>query len=219
MTSVRRADSGPSQAAMEIRCSGCPETDHVVNTARTAMPSDVVATRFRRAGWEVGATPAADLCPACVQRRADLRPKTKGATPASLPRVLPKSKVESMTVIAAAPPREMSLEDRRVIFAKLNEVYIDERTGYSNGWSDKRVAEDLGVPRAWAEQIRAENFGPARDSEEVREFLATAAALRADVEKLAGDLKALIVRADAIGKQAADVKKVAVAIERVVVPG
>lgn len=66
---------------------------------------------------------------------------------------------------AAEPPREMSRDDRRLIFAKLDEVYVDENTGYSAGWTDDKVATDLGVPRAWVAQIRDENFGPGTNEE------------------------------------------------------
>lgn len=66
--------------------------------------------------------------------------------------------------IKAEEPPTMSREDRRLIFAKIDEVYLDETTGYSDGWTDSRVAEDLGVPLAWVKTIRAENFGEERSN-------------------------------------------------------
>ncbi|WDR05530.1 hypothetical protein PSQ90_14815 [Devosia rhodophyticola] len=48
------------------------------------------------------------------------------------------------------PPRQMVLEDRRLIFAKLEEVYVDERTGYCADWNDARVGIDMNVPRKWS---------------------------------------------------------------------
>ncbi len=47
------------------------------------------------------------------------------------------------------PPAELTRENRRIILAKLEEVYVDEKTGYSPGWTDAKLALDLGVPRAW----------------------------------------------------------------------
>ena len=73
--------------------------------------------------------------------------------------------------LAVVAPREMSRDDRRIIFAKLNDVYLDEKRGYSDGWNDERVAADLNVPRKWVEDIRADNFGDAHDNEELRKFL------------------------------------------------
>jgi len=69
------------------------------------------------------------------------------------------------------PPPEMTREHRRLIFAKLHDVYIDEQRGYAEGWGDKKIAVDLGVPEAWVANIRAENFGDVKDNEEVRKFL------------------------------------------------
>jgi hypothetical protein len=59
----------------------------------------------------------------------------------------------------------MSRDDRRIIFARLNDVYVNERTGYSEQWTDKRVAEDLGVPRAWVSEVRDRDFGPDHNAE------------------------------------------------------
>lgn len=63
-------------------------------------------------------------------------------------------------LVKAEPPLEIGADDRRLIFGKLNEVYIDQDRGYSNGWSDERVATDMGVARAWVAKVRDEFFGP-----------------------------------------------------------
>ncbi len=63
--------------------------------------------------------------------------------------------------VSELPPREMTREDRRIVFAKIEEVYLDETTGYIKDWNDERVAKDLNCPRKWVETIRDENFGPA----------------------------------------------------------
>jgi hypothetical protein len=60
-----------------------------------------------------------------------------------------------------APPMEvMGKAEKRIIFAKLNDVYEDEKVGYSGDWSDAKVAKDLGVPVAWVKEVRDESFGP-----------------------------------------------------------
>ena len=53
--------------------------------------------------------------------------------------------------------------DRRVIIAKLNDLYVDEATGYRDDWNDAMVAKDLGAPIEWVREIRDENFGPHRN--------------------------------------------------------
>jgi hypothetical protein len=76
----------------------------------------------------------------------------------------------------------MGKEDRRLIFAKINDVYLDEKQGYSSGWSDKRVSEDLGVPCAWVKTIREDNFGFEGANEDVRPILDEVKKLLADME-------------------------------------
>jgi hypothetical protein len=62
------------------------------------------------------------------------------------------------------PPRQIEREDRRIIFANLEEVYLNERDGYSLPWNDTAIAKDLNVPRARVEIVRNENFGPQNSS-------------------------------------------------------
>ena len=78
----------------------------------------------------------------------------------------------------------MTFSDKRIINTKLEEVYIDEKVGYSDGWSDQKVAGHLGVPVAWVRTLRDENFGDEIKSENVREKVAEALQLVANVKKL-----------------------------------
>jgi hypothetical protein len=54
--------------------------------------------------------------------------------------------------------RPMDKADRRIVFAKLNEVYGDDM--YLEDWIDQKVAEDLGVPVEWVAEVREGDFGP-----------------------------------------------------------
>lgn len=82
------------------------------------------------------------------------------------------------------PPREMSRDDRRIIISKLDAVYLDSKRGYDSGWSDQKVASDLGVPRRWVEIIRAENFGDVGTNDEMSEFYRQANDLAAEARKM-----------------------------------
>jgi hypothetical protein len=55
----------------------------------------------------------------------------------------------------------MGKTEKRIIFSKLNDIYGDEKTGYTGDWTDHKVAEDLGVPDDWVMLVREEHFGPA----------------------------------------------------------
>ena len=65
-----------------------------------------------------------------------------------------------MAPLKADPPPVMTKEDRRIIFAGIDDHYVDESTGYKPGWSDQKIATDLNVPLAWVRTIREDNFGP-----------------------------------------------------------
>jgi len=193
LTSVKRADHGPRQSACEITCSVCGETDHVIIRGDKRLPPDVVAKKFQQAGWTVGHGPAGDRCPACAARA----PKPK-------PQLAIVKQEPPMAAPKAEPPREMTRDDRRLIFAKLEETYLDEATGYAPGWSDAKLADDLGVARAWVERIRDENFGPHGEPAEHREILDRIAAVTAAVDALERKITGFQTEAESGRKNLAD---------------
>ena len=112
-------------------------------------------------------------------------------------KIVPKIEQAVNHMMKAEPPRTMSREDRRIVFEKLNGVYLDEKRGYDTGWSDHKVAIDLGVPRAWVEQVREEMFGPVNSNPEIQEFLEGVKALKAirdqvtRIDTISAEIKAL----------------------------
>jgi hypothetical protein len=106
------------------------------------------------------------------------------------------------------PPRAMSREERRIIFEKLNEVYVNDKVGYAGGWTDAKVASDLGVPLQWVRVIRDENFGDEVGNEDIRKQLAEAKEALALVRQLEPDIKKLLALADRIERSVAECSKV-----------
>lgn len=155
-TAIKVPNSRP-QPAYLIRCSKCGETEKVTVTTQRGgvIAPEGIAAKFRNKGWSISSRGNSDLCPNCQVKR---------------PKVAENTESNVVELVRAEPPREMGKDDRRVIFAKINDVYLDERSGYSRGWSDKRVAEDLGVPLAWVSQIRERDFG--KETDEVTELFA-----------------------------------------------
>ncbi len=155
-----------------VRCMECGASEKIAtNTYGGSMAPEGIAQKFRNKGWVIGSRDGRDVCSKCQARQRKSRASSleKKAT-----------NVISMT-IKADPPRQMSRDDRRVIFAKLNDVYIDESKGYDNGWSDQRVAKDLGVPLAWVKEIREENFGLESANEDARAVMNEARELLAAI--------------------------------------
>jgi hypothetical protein len=118
-----------------------------------------------------------------------------------------------MTTAADAPP-EMTREYRRTIFAKLQDVYLDEARGYQSPWTDQAVAKDLGCPLAWIATVRDENFGPASDNSEIRAMLdrVTKAAIEGrafldDVKKLRLETTDVVAKVNDLVRRATEVGK------------
>jgi len=146
----------------------------------------LVREKFENIGWLMGKTASQHRCPSCFsaikasRKRKDLMATTSTKaievsnkivqipplTPAAAAPVKPSAQPPWAEKPAPAQTplpetdRKLTRDDRRIIFQKIDEVYGDGATGYSAGWSDKRIAADLGVPVIWVSNIRDENFGP-----------------------------------------------------------
>ncbi len=170
-------------SALRIVCGCCEAAGYVPATAalRQGEPDAAIAA-FGAHGWQVGATPAEDRCPACSRRSSsDRKQTTKGAgTMAAGPRkttakaatakattakaaakttaITASPKVSEAQALQAELPPQMGRDDRRIIMEKLDDVYGDN--AYGGSWTDTTVARDLNVPRAWVSEVREAFFGP-----------------------------------------------------------
>lgn len=129
--------------------------------------------------------PMPPVPPAPIFRLAKAAPAPE---PAPEPAPAPEPVVELATL---QPPRKSTLDERKIINSKLMDVYGD--ASYSRGWSDERVAKDLGVPRAWVAEVRDAFFGPDLDEEAAAAETAALKALKY-AEKAHADLVVLADR-------------------------
>lgn len=218
---VQRADVGPPSEVVVIRCSECPSRLEITSKSKERLPADFVIRQADIKGWHVDKLRAShDRCPSCqvAYRR---RSTTPGKITPMRPIVAahhqePPMSTPVTTKSAPAPAREMSRDDRRIIFAKLNDVYLDSH--YSAGWTDRRIAEDLNVPRAWVESVRVENFGDAGDNEDARRFIADLDAIRDDLKAFAVERQTLITRADDIAGRISKLFKIGDEIRKSLTP-
>ncbi len=190
-------------------CRKCGRTDRIGISAHSSrLPDQVILKKFVSRGWRLGSSASGDICPECANKREE-KPVLK--------------------IVPTDQPREMQREDRRIIFEKLNEVYLDESKGYAAGWSDHRVSTDLGVPRKWVEGIREEMFGSVAASEDMSAFAVEAEALLkegrqiyADVKKLRSDIDAAIAavplaRVENIEQRLSKIDKLATEVRKLMV--
>jgi hypothetical protein len=189
---------------------GCGQQGEVLDTSASTLPSAVVERKFKQKGWEVGRDPSKDFCPSCVATRLAAR---RGTRLKPIQNVVREDTTMPLANGADTLP-EMSRSDRRIIFAKLEEVYQDEEHGYTVGWTDQTVARDLGshIPVGWVAQVREENFGPAKDNEEVRDMLARvekstieAKAILAEAKKVRAEASAMVERVNGLSKQCTEI--------------
>ncbi|MET3996048.1 hypothetical protein ABID65_007720 [Bradyrhizobium sp. S3.9.2] len=219
VTRVPYGDNGQFVRGVSVTCGHCGAVENVpANNLRNGAGDDVEVQLLKRKletrGWKTGSKPAQHRCPKCFSsikataaRRAseNSAAATNGETPVSV------TPIKSLKDVAA---RMLGREDRRIIFEKLNEVYVNDKVGYGAGWTDEKVANDLGVPRAWVKLIRDENFGDEVANEEIRQKLAEASKLLDEVKKttaqaeaIVTDLKRLNHEAEHIGKALDTIRK------------
>lgn len=187
------------------------------------MVPKVIIQQFERKGWEIGKNEKHDFCPKCVEARKverrlrRIKPiSINGHEKAIAPQegaVMVNTNTFQPPVSQAAVP-EISRSDKRVIFAKLEEVYADETSGYKTPWTDAAVAKDLGVPVAWVVLVREDSFGPANDNGEIRDmfermkaYSAEAQAVLAEAKLIRADGAALVERINANAKAASDIAR------------
>lgn len=165
-------DSGGRVLAMKIVCAECGSVAYFAHqTGKSRKPPVAAQQSFQNKGWVVGSGPRKDFCPLHAAPAS-----RKGQT---------AMKHESMPAPAAKaePPRASTIEDRRVINMKLTEVYADG--GYATPWTDQKVADDLGVPRAWVTEIREQMYGPEGSNPLLDDYLTAQAAFTAECKALA----------------------------------
>lgn len=186
---VGSAPGNSGTPAYFVRCTEC-DREEILRAGKPSGSLNItfLSKKFSQMGWELGRNSKHDVCPDCVALR---RKK-----PTLTSEVKTMSNITPIVPIRAEDPPQMTKEDRRIIFAKIDEKYIDETSGYSAEWSDEKIAKDLNVPRAWVSQIREENFGP-----EVGESIAKDRDLIAgEVEKAKAQMKLIDERVEAVRK-------------------
>lgn len=152
--------------------------------------------KFEAKGWRVNQSAGQIRCPECL--RLEHR-KKQMAQPVTASTPIPKHPGSN----GVDHPSSMSREDRRVIFEKINSVYLNEKNGYQSPWTDGLVAEDMGVARAWVRQVREELFGPEGGNEDIRVALAEAKTVLAEIKSSKASWDILMARSDKIEKRLA----------------
>lgn len=197
-TVVRHPDVNDKRNGLKIRCGNC---DNTQTFYKLGVISHTHAARvFREKGWLIGASARADRCPACASGIGHYKPKEEPKAipvvpePERKPAAFPVEVAVPEPVIPAIPvvDRDQTREDRRLINMRLNEVYGENC--YQAGWTDEKVAADLGVPVKWITDIREDMFGPEFDvnARKIAELSTAMDALKVDLDNLNGKRKIMM---------------------------
>lgn len=194
----------------------------VVNTISGSGGNDdeiewqFISRKLQHKGWRIGRRRGDHRCPRCleVERLTKL-----GVPPASAFNQV-NSKETMMSSTTVLPPkklppvndvRAMTRGDKTAIYDLLKEVYLSDKVGYSDGWSDQKLAEKLGVPRGWVATIRDEFFGEEITDEKTRERVKEAHELLAKIKALVPaieEARKLLGLADTMERELAQIAKV-----------
>jgi hypothetical protein len=159
-------------------CSRCDTGQDFAQNGGALSP-DFIVKRAVAAGWDCKTNRTSALCPACCA------PKEPTMTDAMTDRRSHPDKPAKLAVVAEAPPRLPTNEQRLQIRGALDQHFDDAKGRYLDGYSDDKIAAHLNVPRAFVSNIREAAYGPLLGNPEID-------ALRAEMEGFGKKLDTLI---------------------------
>ncbi len=191
---VSRHDTDNHKPGLQIECSSCDATQVVTLSnaqgPQNSMEQDLAEKLFKNRGWRVGRKRGRDICPTCqshnTPKEEHMPSEPVKLGPTNVIDLAPNITIPAQalrTGVTGEPLPQPSREEKRIIWSKLEETFLDEKSGYSAGWSDQRIAQDLGVPRAWVAKIRDENFGADNTNEEMLKLAAELGGFLERIEK------------------------------------
>lgn len=180
---------GKSTRHFVIRCGACKRREEFpVNAMRCNIADDsreqrMAENKFKRAGWEVSnRRPADDRCPDCRKHKENPMANTHAQQTNSKP----NGADHDPDPVYVPPPPEAhfpNYDQKGYINIALQQHYESPVAGYKSGWTDSRVAADLGYPVEWVAEIRENMFGPVADNPEIRAVVDEARAFCARVDE------------------------------------
>lgn len=173
----------------KARCEDCG-TERVWTT-RTVHEPGIAVTRAHKAGWETGKRL---VCPECQQKRRKPKEEVKVVETVNAP------------MVAEATPSDAAKKAKRLVYMALEDYYDDGKKAYKPGWTDDRIAKEVGCAEAFVARIREDDFGPVGVPPELEAF-------RKEVEAAAAVEEEARVRAEIAAKLAGDAKEGVRALE------
>lgn len=200
----------------------CRREEELTDNNSVGLPTQIIRKKFQQKGWEIGKNREHDTCPTCVENRRQVRRSKHKEEPVAMTKISdalnggpPARMMIGSGPIPTEEPKKMDREERRVIFAAIEERWAPGGdSGYITPWTDHSIATHLGVPQAWVAEVRSQFFGEVKDNQEIRDLLDRAAVVlgQARVEldratQLQKDTSSMIVRVNAMNQTLTDLRK------------
>lgn len=181
-----------------ITCTECGTQGRKI-AHRGQLPPQAIEKFFKGEGWQISRAEQG-VCPACVKKSQAER-RAKQALKNS-------ERSNEMASKPTAPAAQPAPEKSPAVKASLAELYLalDEHFDvpakrYRSGYSDKRIADILGLSEAFVRQRRETDFGPIAEDTFVQDVLAPLMQIKGMIRETAsrlGEMEARVDRAVAL---------------------
>jgi hypothetical protein len=178
--------SNRPRSVARYTCDSCPATHHRVVHSGKVLNPELIAKHAQRDGWIVpGRRRGKIICPECQAAR---RAQAKGEPPGKVVALFPPPAKPFMPPIihdpsqaeipmAAPPPTpqpsappsligsvqtELTQQQRLNARSLLDKHFDDGDGAYLDGWTDQKIADQVGAPRALISKLREVAYGPIR---------------------------------------------------------
>lgn len=146
-TLIRVGDTERRMVAQVIRCRDCGATDQITSAnSKSTLPTAAVARKFAQRGWHLGQHRNRDLCPACAHPKKPKKEAPMTTKPPETPARPAPSKAASKSITD--------------LYLYLEDHYDRDKKLYRNGWTDEKIAAELGLSVTVVSARREQDFGP-----------------------------------------------------------
>lgn len=178
-----RGEDGRTHLRPLIQCAICHTRETAVRNG--SLNDDEL---FVKKGWEVGKSNAFDYCPGCIREREAKKKVVKM-----------EDHVKNNGTATA--PGVMSKEEGRILSRLIEDRWDEAAVRYRPGWSDAKLAAEVGKPVAWVKERRELDFGGTGEDPGVVDFIAEQVKLDTEMQGLRSLMEELAGSVSELGSQ------------------
>lgn len=135
-----------ARSVQRIVCSSCGEWDR--NTWGEQAADERLVAFFRRRGWTVDEKRGSHVCKACAAKATSKKREEEA-----------RKRMEKVVQMSPPPSPDSALA-KKIMSDLLFEHYDMSARDYKPGWTDARIAKEVGLSEVFVAQRRAADYGP-----------------------------------------------------------